>query len=50
MILWPCMLKLEGDDELIYLESQRDFTPECQKLLLSDDDYVVDSVGHTYLI
>ncbi|WP_368668268.1 DUF4144 family protein [Psychrosphaera sp. I2R16] len=50
MIMWPCMLKLYGDDELIFLNSLRDVNFECGELLFSDDDYVIDSVGHCYLI
>ncbi|ABM03497.1 conserved hypothetical protein [Psychromonas ingrahamii 37] len=50
MISWPCMLKLTGDDELIYLESERDFMSECRDLLFCDDDYVIDSAGYCYLI
>ena len=50
MISWPCMLKLDGDDELIYLNSLRDFNLECSELIFSEDDYVIDSVGHCYLI
>jgi hypothetical protein len=50
MISWPCILKLEGDDELIYLDSELDFIAECQELLLSDGDNVIDSVGYSYLI
>jgi len=50
MIFWPCVLKLYGDDELIYLGSERDFISECRELILSDDDYVIDSAGFSYLI
>ena len=50
MIFWPCVLKLYGDDELIYLGSERDFISECEELILSDDDYVIDSAGFSYLI
>ena len=50
MISWPCILKLDGDDELIYLGSDLDFTSECQELLLSDEDNVIDSAGYRYLI
>jgi hypothetical protein len=50
MITWPCMLKLDGDDELIYLHSEQDFIFECHELLLSDNDYVIDSRGNSYLI
>jgi hypothetical protein len=44
------MLKLDGDDELIYLNSLRDFNLECSELIFSDDDYVIDSKGRCYLI
>ena len=50
MISWPCMLKLDGDDELIYLDSELDFMSECRELLLCEDDHVIDSVGYCYLI
>ena len=45
MILWPCILKLEGDDELIYLNSECDFTSECIDLIVTENDYVIDSLG-----
>ncbi|PKI17990.1 DUF4144 family protein [Colwellia sp. 12G3] len=50
MILWPCILKLDGDDELIYLNSEPDFTSECIELIFTENDYVIDSLGCTYLI
>ena len=50
MISWPCMLKLNGDDELIYLNSLGDFNLVCSELIFNDDDYVIDSVGRCYLI
>ncbi|MFB1014778.1 MAG: DUF4144 domain-containing protein [Alteromonadaceae bacterium] len=50
MISWPCILKLDGDDELIYLGSDLDLISECQELLLSDEDNVIDSAGYRYLI
>jgi len=50
MISWPCILELAGDDELIYLDSELDFISECQELLLSDEDNVIDSLGCRYLI
>ena len=50
MIAWPCMLKLDGDDELIYLDSLQNFNSECRDLIFSDDDYVIDSLGYCYLI
>ena len=50
IISWPCILKLDGDDELIYLASEREFMSECHELIFSDDDYVIDSAGFSYLI
>jgi hypothetical protein len=50
MIFWPCILKLDGDDELIYLGSEREFVSECQELILTDYDYVIDSTGISYSI
>ena len=50
MIFWPCILKLDGDDELIYLSSEGDFISQCRELILTDDDYVIDSAGLSYLI
>jgi hypothetical protein len=44
------MLKLDGDDELIYLDSLQSFNSECSDLIFSDDDYIIDSLGHCYLI
>ena len=50
MVHWPCILKLDGDDELIYLGSELYFMAECRELILTDDDYVIDSSGSSYLI
>jgi len=50
MIAWPCILKLDGNDELIYLSSEQEFISDCRELIFSDDDYVIDSTGLTYLI
>lgn len=50
MIFWPCILKLDGDDELVYLGSERDFVSECRELILTVDDHVIDSTGLSYLI
>jgi hypothetical protein len=44
------MLKLDGDDELIYLDSLQNLNSECSELIFSDDDYIIDSLGHCYLI
>jgi len=50
MVCWPCLLKLEGDNELIYLASESDFISECRELIITDDDYVIDCTGLSYLI
>jgi len=50
MVLWPCLLTLEGDDELIFLRNQQDLTAECHELILTDDDMVIDAAGVVYLI
>ncbi|ELP6772984.1 hypothetical protein QTV42_004481, partial [Vibrio vulnificus] len=34
MISWPCILKLDGDDELVYLASESDLNRECSNLIL----------------
>ncbi|EGR3222688.1 TPA: DUF4144 domain-containing protein [Vibrio parahaemolyticus] len=48
MVTWPCLLKLDGDDELIYLRSHTDLDSECEALILGPDDYVIDSNGNTF--
>jgi hypothetical protein len=50
IISWPCILKLDGDDELIYLGSEKELKTECSELIFSDDDYVIDSAGFSYFI
>ncbi|WP_305813836.1 DUF4144 family protein [Photobacterium leiognathi] len=50
MVNWPCILKLDGDDELIYLDSEQQLLSECEDLILSQDDYVIDSQGFSYSI
>lgn len=50
MISWPCILKLAGDDELLYLAAEQDFFAECRDLIFSDDDTVIDSAGCSYFI
>ncbi|MEJ6123578.1 DUF4144 domain-containing protein [Vibrio sp. 2-Bac 85] len=50
MICWPCLLKLEGEHELIYLAYESEFIAECEELIVSDYDYVVDSNGLSYLL
>jgi len=50
MIYWPCILKLDGDDELIYLNDKSTLINEYGELILCDDDYIIDSAGYTYLV
>ena len=47
-VLWPCLLKLDGDDELIYLHSHSDLHAECESLIWGQEDYVIDSHGRTF--
>ncbi|EHH2475308.1 hypothetical protein J7X08_004480 [Vibrio vulnificus] len=50
MISWPCILKLDGDDELVYLASDSDLNRECSNLIMCPNDRVIDSVGNTFSI
>lgn len=50
MIFWPCILKLAGDNELIYLSSPDVFVSESKQIIFHDDDYIIDSNGHCFLI
>ncbi|PMM64357.1 DUF4144 domain-containing protein [Vibrio splendidus] len=48
MIRWPSLVKLDGDDELIYVASESDFQTECSDMILGEDDYLIDSEGDSY--
>ncbi|MDV5169721.1 DUF4144 family protein [Photobacterium rosenbergii] len=50
MIQWPCIFKLDGDDELLYLASEASLIAEFESLIWSDDDYLVDSQGQGYKV
>ncbi|EJL6293463.1 DUF4144 domain-containing protein [Vibrio cholerae] len=50
MVNWPCILKLDGDDELVYLGSEADLNCECVELIVSPSDRVIDSEGFVYSI
>ncbi|HDZ9322035.1 TPA: DUF4144 domain-containing protein, partial [Vibrio cholerae] len=50
MVNWPCILKLDGDDELVYLRSEADLNCECVDLIVSPSDRVIDSEGFVYSI
>ncbi|HAS6055618.1 TPA: hypothetical protein I7122_23205 [Vibrio vulnificus] len=50
MVNWPCILKLDGVDELVYLGSEADLNCECVDLIVSPSDRVIDSEGFVYSI
>ncbi|EKR8727597.1 DUF4144 domain-containing protein [Vibrio cholerae] len=50
MVNWPCILKLDGDDELVHLGSETDLNCECMDLIVSPSDRVIDSEGFVYSI
>lgn len=50
MITWPCLLKLDGDDELVYLASSKQLNAECQALIWGQDDIVIDTQGHCFAL
>ena len=50
MVNFPCVLKLDGDDELIYVNSEHDLLPECTSLIFHDNDRLIDSDGLQYII
>jgi hypothetical protein len=50
MIVWPAVLKLEGDDELLYFASYEDTRHECSQMILAGGDVLIDSVGSSYQV
>ncbi|ARC94211.1 hypothetical protein B6A42_21635 [Vibrio coralliilyticus] len=48
MIQWPGLLKLEGDNELLYLASKDALTLEAEALILDSNDLVIDSEGKCF--
>ena len=48
VINWPCVLKLNGDDELQYIENSKALKIQCQSLISHEDDYLIDIQGHCY--
>ncbi len=52
MIQWPAIIKLVGDHELIYLESQHqwDNNPEIRATHFQQADRLYDAEGREYLI
>ncbi len=50
MIKWPALLKLEGDDELCYFDSEQAYVDETKELILSKDDHLIDSNGYVFAV
>ena len=50
MIQWPCIFKLEGDSELMFIESEVALANEFESLIWSDFDNLIDSKGQSYLV
>jgi hypothetical protein len=44
------MLHLDGDDELIYVDSYAQLKNECTDLIWCAEDRLIDSEGHVYLL
>lgn len=50
MINWPVLLKLEGDDELYYFDSEQVCVNEIEQLILSNEDHLIDSQGQVFAV
>lgn len=50
MINWPCIFKLEGDNELMFMSTELELHSECDSLIWSDSDVLIDSAGQSYLL
>jgi hypothetical protein len=50
MIHWPCVFKLEGDSELLFLASECQFTSELDALIWDSADRLIDSTGQCYVV
>jgi len=50
MIKWPALLKLEGDDELFYFDSEQVCVNETKHLILSKEDHLIDSQGYAFAV
>lgn len=48
MINWPAVIIYDGDDELVYVESEKAWLSEAESLLYNHkhNDYLVDSSGY----
>ncbi|UUM32904.1 DUF4144 domain-containing protein [Vibrio japonicus] len=50
MVNWPSILKLDGDEELIYLADQDAFLADCAEMIMQREDRLIDSEGYTFSI
>ncbi|MGF1698731.1 DUF4144 domain-containing protein [Photobacterium makurazakiensis] len=50
MIQWPCIFKLDGDSELMFLGSESMLASELESLIWSNSDRLIDSHGQSYII
>ncbi|CZF86174.1 DUF4144 domain-containing protein [Grimontia marina] len=48
--VWPAILKLEGDDELIFIASQSQLEGEVTDMIFSNEDILIDSEGASFLL
>ncbi|MFA0252519.1 DUF4144 family protein, partial [Vibrio sp. 10N.261.45.A4] len=45
MIQWPCFLKLDGDSELLFIDSKLALEQELEGLIWGSADCLIDSTG-----
>jgi len=50
MIIWPCIFKLDGDSELLYMDSVHQLVTELEGLIWDSSDRLVDSHGQCYSV
>ncbi|MEZ9330234.1 DUF4144 family protein [Vibrio breoganii] len=50
MIQWPCILKLDGDSELLFIDSMLTLNQELEGLIWGSADCLIDSTGQSYTI
>lgn len=50
MVNWPAIFKLEGDNELLFVNSFDELNAECESLIFSDGDVLIDSSGQGFSI
>jgi hypothetical protein len=50
VINWPCVLKLVGDNELLYLADTKALHLHCEDCILHQNDRLIDSKGNCYSI